>query len=399
MSINAATILGGPALVTHRGATFYSKGNIALASQDETFQLEADRFGVVEERVSEQPLSVEFEPAGEWESLAVLWPYASTLLGSLISPQSLLVSAINTTTEQLTVTAHGLATADAVMVHVETGGTLPTSTPALSQSTRYYVRVVDANTVTLHPTASDATGNLNAINFSAAGTGNFYLDRDHPLVIHTFAGIKLTLFNAAVVQMPAIRGSAVNTLIGPVRFEAFLQNGGEWSDTDARWKIESAALSDTTFDPANIKTLPLTAAWGSVAPWDNFDTAAGWNVEFPLELAPVSSDRHGVRTRRLVRVGANATARPIGIDENQILTKRLLQGATNARGRSYGVSDHLNLTASGVYIRLYGAALTRSGINYSSRELRPGELQWVAQRTFTGGAPNAMFFVGTAAPS
>jgi hypothetical protein len=398
MPVNTSTILGGPALVQFRGATFYSKGNITLASSKETFNIDTDRFGKVDERVSDESLIVEFEPAGEFENLSVLWPFAATLLGSLVSPQALLVSAINLGTEQLTIpTGNGLVTADDVLVHVETGGVLPAATPALTQTTRYFVRVIDATTVQLHPTAADATNNTNAINFTGSGTGAFYLDRDWPLVIHTYAGIKLTLYNAAVVQMPALRLSAVQTLIGAVRFEAFLRNGTDWNNAAARWVIAAAALSDTSFNPVNILTQPYTAAWGAVAPWDSFQTKEGWEVGFNLGLAPVMTDALGVVTRRLTGLDVTARATPAGIDESQLFTKLLLQDAGAVRGRSLS-GDSLNLSATGVYVRLYGAALKTAAENFSSGLERMGQLEWFATRTFAAGVPNPLFFVGTAAP-
>lgn len=397
MPVNAGQILGGPALVQYRGATFYSKGNITLTSSHQTFEIPTDRFGKVDERVSEESIRVSFEPAGEWEALSVLFPYASTLLGSLITPTSIAVSGIDTGTEQLTATAHGLTTADDVLLHVSTGGALPAATPTLSTTARYYVRVIDANTVTLHPTAADATNNTNTINFTGAGTGTLYLDRDWPLVIHTFAGVKLTLYNAAVVSMPPISLSAVKTLLGAVEFEGFLRNGKDWSDSAARWVIESAALSDTSFDPANIITQGYTAAWGASAPWDSFQTADGFEVAFNLGLAPVSVDSLGIVSRRLQSLDVTARATPVGIDESAVLSKLLLQDTGAKRGRSLS-GDNLNISGTGVYVRLYGAGLRQAPQNFSSGLGRVGSLEWFATRTFTGGAPDPLFHVGTAAP-
>lgn len=395
--INSATILGGPALVTNRGGTFYSKGNVQLTSTKATFNIESDRFGKVDERVSDEELKVSFDPVGEWEHLGVLWPYANTLLGTNIAPQSVIVSAINTTNGNLTVTAHPFTSGDDILVHVSTGGTLPTATPALTNTTQYFVLSIDANTVTLHPTQADALANTNVINFSAVGTGTFYLDRDWPLVIHTFAGIKLTLFNAAVTAMPPISMSAVKTLIGTVEFEAFLRNGKEWSNSTARWQIENVALSDTTFDPANIKTQPYVAAWGAVAPWDSFETKEGFDIAFNLGLQPVMTDSLGIVTRRISSLDVTARARPEGIDESQLLSKLVLQNTGAIRGRSLS-GDNLNISGTGVYVRLYGAALKSAPQNFSVSEERIGHLEWFATRTFAAGVPNPLFFVGTAAP-
>jgi hypothetical protein len=395
--MNTALILGGPALVQYRGQSFYAKGNIKLTSNKQTFGIEADRYGKVDERVADEELKVSFEPAGEFEALSVLYPYAATLLGSLVTPSSLLVSSINTTNEQLTVTAHGLATGDDVLVHVDTGGSLPTATPALATGTRYWVRNIDVNTVKLYSTSGDAGADTNPINFSAAGTGNFYLDRDWPLVIHTFSGTKLTLHNAAVTKMPAVSLSAVKTLFGTVEFEAFLRNGANWSDANSRYTLAPAALSDTTFDPANIKTQPYSAGWGVTAPWSAFVAKEGFEVEFNLGLEAVTADSIGIVSRRLKGLEVTCKCAPMGISEQDVLAKLLLQDTGAARGRSLSGSNLL-ISGTGVYVQLYGAALKATELNFSSGLDRLGTLEWVATRTFAAGVPNPLFYVGATTP-
>lgn len=79
-------------------------------------------------------------------------------------------SGVNTSTGVITSTAHGLTTASATKVIVYPGGTLPTGFSSLST---YYVRSASSNTITLHPTALDATNNTNIIIPSTQGTLGF----------------------------------------------------------------------------------------------------------------------------------------------------------------------------------------------------------------------------------
>jgi hypothetical protein len=76
--------------------------------------------------------------------------------------------------DELTCTAHGLtapATADAVIrAYVTTSGTLPTGLTASTDYT-YYVRVVDANTLTLHKTPAGALANTSRVSVTGAGSG------------------------------------------------------------------------------------------------------------------------------------------------------------------------------------------------------------------------------------
>lgn len=398
MPINNATILGGPALVQFRGASFYSKGNILLTNAKGTFPVETDRFGKVDERVSNEDLKVSFEPAGEFENLAVLWPYGATVLGALIAPASQAVVSIDTATDIITLTGHGYTTEDQICVHMSTGGTLPAATPTLTTVLQLFVRNVSANTVTLHDTAAHATANTNLVNFSDSGTGTLYLDKDFPLVIWTFSGVKLTLYNAAVTKMPSMNLSAVKTIIGGVEFSAFTRNGYAITTAASKWAIANAALSDTTFAPASVLTQAYTAAWGS-APWDSFQTKDGFVVDFNLGLRAVETDADGVRTMQLTSLDVTAKATPAGIDESQLLTKLLLQDTGSGRGRSLS-GDNLLLSGAGanVFVQLYGAALKQSNMNFSSGLERMGELTWFATRTFSAGVPNPLFYVGAVTP-
>lgn len=394
MPVNAATILGGPALVQYRGASFYTKNDIKLISRKETFDIVVDRFGPSDKRVSEEELRVEFDPAGEWEALSVLFRYADMLNGQLITPDSLEIEAVETTDDELTITGHGVATGTRVLFHAATGGSLP---GGLSTLVAKYARAVDADTITLHDSAADAAANTAKVNLTSAGSGTSYVDVDHPLVIHTFAGTKLTLFNAALVQMPNLTLSTVQTLHGTVAFEAFLSNGAEWSSATARWSIEQTPLSDTTFDPANILTVPYTGAWGVSAPWSSFDTKEGFQVEFGLMLEPVMTDRLGIVSRRFVSLTVTVTAQPLGMNEQDVLAKLLLQNTGSKRGRSLSGDDLViaGANAGEPEVTIYGAALLEGPQSFGSGTERVGALQWQATRTFTAGSPDPLFAVGT----
>jgi len=70
-----------------------------------------------------------------------------------------------------TTTLHRLVTGDPVGL-ANFGGGLPIG---LTTTDYYYVRVLTANTVTLHPTATDATNNTNIVNITTTGTGTHYM--------------------------------------------------------------------------------------------------------------------------------------------------------------------------------------------------------------------------------
>lgn len=84
MPIARTSILRGPAIVTYDSQSFYSKSDILLELGVETFDIDASAFGKVDERVIERVARVRFTPAGEWEALAVLWPYGATTIGASV---------------------------------------------------------------------------------------------------------------------------------------------------------------------------------------------------------------------------------------------------------------------------------------------------------------------------
>lgn len=79
----------------------------------------------------------------------------------------------STTSNTLTCVAHGRATCDPVTI-ANSGGELP---DGLTAGTIYYVRVVDANTLTLHRSGTLAKNNpSNKVNITSKGTGTHLLE-------------------------------------------------------------------------------------------------------------------------------------------------------------------------------------------------------------------------------
>ncbi len=79
-----SSILRGPAVVTFNGATLYSKGDITLTMELQTFNVDTAIHGKVDERVSDRVTRISFTPDGQFESQSVIWPYASMSLGASV---------------------------------------------------------------------------------------------------------------------------------------------------------------------------------------------------------------------------------------------------------------------------------------------------------------------------
>jgi hypothetical protein len=382
-------IIGGPAIITYRGATLRSKGDITLETQLETFAVNTSLLEQVDERVSQHPITIRFVPDGEWSNLGVLFPYQNTFFGDFVTPVRTLGSI---TDSAASAPNHNLTSGDAVVPRVY-GGTIMTG---LTAGVTYYVYAVSPDALKFMVARADAVAGTNAIAISA-GTGITKIAVNNPLTIQTVAGRLLTFYNCAVTQMPGIVGSSVQTLLDEVTFEAFLADQQDWVDSNSLFQDEASPWpGDTSFDPDNILTAPIVAVWGGTAPWNSISTKNGWRVNFEMTLEPIEVDNVGLVTRRFSGLVVTARAIPVGITESDLMTAIKLQGSGAARGRSLGATGtNLDLSASGFFLRLYQAALRGGPQMFSSRTDRVGELTWVATRSFSSGIAYPLFYVGT----
>ena len=79
---------------------------------------------------------------------------------------------INTTTNQFINNTHGFSTGDA-LVYTTTGAAIP----GLRNGGLYYGRAVSSTSLSLHPTAADATANTNIVNLGSLSSGSYILTK------------------------------------------------------------------------------------------------------------------------------------------------------------------------------------------------------------------------------
>lgn len=290
-----SSILRGPAVVRYDGATFWTKADIKVTINLESFEVDSSAYGVLDRRTTQRRAEVSFEPVGEYESLTVLFPYGSMTIGTSI-----------------------------------------------------------------------------------------FTSTDKPLEIHTLDGKKLTFKAAALTKVPDIVASATKTRFGECTFTCIGSDNTAWTTTDSLLAITSVAFSDTSLDPVNIKTEPVTAAWGGSAPWNNFQTAEGFVVSHDLSFTNIEIDTDGLVDMMLSKISVRAKARPVGITESDLISALKVQGAGNPRGKSLSGADLVITPTTGV-ITVKGAALDTGGYEFGGAALRIGELQWVATRTLSAG--------------
>ena len=392
---SGATIIGGPCLITYRGATLRSKGDVRLNLALDLFNVETSLLGVVDKRVREHPCVLGFEPDGEWSNLGILWPYGNYPIGTYITPQ-LVFGAIAANQVNIGSTAT-LISGDAAVVQVQGSGTITTG---LVAGTLYYVHVQSATNISLHTTYANAVAGTNPIAITA-GSGNTMAMVNNPITIQSQdnQGQLWTFFNAAVSRMPRISLSSVKTPVGPVEFNAYLADGQDWSGASSLYSVVSNPWpGDTSFNPNNILTGEVTSQWGRgvAAPWSSFDTKAGWEIDFPMELTRVEADNVGLITHKLSNIDVTARSTPLGVLVGDVLTLMYLQGANASRGRSLDLLGNdllISSVAGNLGVKLTAAGLRGGPFLWSNKLDRVGELEWIATRSFGPTGANPLFVV------
>ena len=384
--MNLAKLLEGPAVVTHRGVSFHSRGGAVLTPEAATFPIETDAYGPIGQRGAGNSILLNLTPVGVWtdDVLDVLYRWRAAVTGTLVTPRYD-ITAISTVTDVVT-----LLGTDAPRPGCPIRWAAETTKPAaITLATTYFWgasgKIYDTEA---HALTDDGTGK---IDFADDGDGDQYIIEQEPLIIHTYQNRKITFWNGAVVAMPAIGFSTQQTLLGPVTFEAFRKNDAAWADVNSLFTVEKALLVDTPPSEADIPTQEYSWGWGA-APFDVFSLRGVGALVPQMTLSELISDRRGVCGRKIQSVSATASGAPDGFSESQLLDILQMQGGTVGRGKSRVRAD-LTIAGTGVYASLYNAAATALPQTFSPTDPRAGELAWVGART----PGEAAFYVGTVA--
>lgn len=391
--INPALIIGGPAVIVGRGVTIWSRDNIVVEPRLTTFAVESSALGELETREDAVSIGIRFAPVGALADFAAYYPYASRRVGEL-AHLTRTMGTIDTTDDEITITAHGFR--DGHGARVASFGTLPAG---LVAATKYYVHRVDADTISLHLTEAAAIAGTSAVDITDAGTGTHRVIEEEPITIWSInEGRGYTFHNHIVEEQPELTLAGNAPAFGSIGLQCFRRHAVAATDAAAIWTAITSAPTYAALDPDDIVTQPYTAAWGAVAPWASFGTREGFRATFPVGMEDVPDDVAGVLTRRITSRGAEVRARPRGVTEADVRAKMLLQGTGAGRGRSI-TGDNLNISATGLYLRLYAASLSAGPENYDRAEDRIGELVWRANQHVTGGVADPLFYLGTVSPT
>ena len=230
---------------------------------------------------------------------------------------------------------------------------------------------------------------------TAVGT-SIFTAADKALEIFGRDNRKITIPAAAVTKMPSIRLGVSQTIIGDVTFTGVCKNSTDPTTAGAYYTEASVTYpGDTGFAVSDILTKAYTSVWGASAPWSSFLTENGWSIDFNLSLAPQKVDGIGTIDMTFSQLEVTAKCIPVGPTASDILTK---VAGTAGLGASIATADPLNISATGVYVRLYRAALAESGLTFGNTAKRIGQTEFIATRSVTTGAADPLFFVGTTSP-
>ncbi len=373
--MNLAKLLEGPALITHRGVSFHSRGGAVLTPNAENFPIDSDAYGQLDQRAQENSIQLALTPVGVWtqEVLDVLYRWRRPVIGQLVTPRYDIAS-VDKDANEITILVSPVMPRKGCPVKASSFGTLP---DPLAEDTTYFIGIPDEEgepeVLTLHTSEADALAGSNAIDLTDVGTGDHVFIEQEPLIIHTYQNRRIRFWNAAIVGMPPINFSTQATLFGGVTLEAFRLNNQEWQDDNSLFTVDKAVLVDSPPDKAQIPTQEYALNWGA---WANFQTRGPLTLTPQLNTTEISTDQRGLLSRKVSGVTASASGAPAGFSESELLAALQMQGGSIARGKSRAGAD-LFISGTGVYARLPGAAARTLPQNFSAADPRAGDLEWV----------------------
>jgi hypothetical protein len=293
--MDLAKLVGGSGIIKYRGMELESKEGINIVTELESEEIAIDGISQAADlRVSIQKINITLVPSGKWINPDRLFPYLTMPSGRYVLP--VLRATVNTTTDAITAGKHGFYNGDRVMLGTRSGGTLPTSSPQVNETAWYYVRVLTADTFTLHTTRANALAGTSPINFSAAGTDVMVVGQ-FDLEIIGEDGERITFHAAAITAQPNLMLTRMETPFDEVEFTAYLRNGKRTTDADAFYTIDSPGWTGWTADVADIPTQSPWVAWANQIVAADIDTTGN----------TIESIGHGLTTGNVVYIGTTGT--------------------------------------------------------------------------------------------
>lgn len=236
------------------------------------------------------------------------------------------------------------------------------------------------------------------------GTSLLGIGSDLPFVASANDGEVHTIASAAITKLPDIFLSAKKTLLGSMTFKGYRILGSNWTTASSLYTVTTGgSVVDATFAPSKIVVQPYTAVWGSIAGFTTVDTEEGWTISFNIHTKEIETDTAGTLDVRFQGIEIMAKCVPVGPTSANVLQAANIQGlsGTNGMNRGYSlnndgsggvVADLVITGADGVTaVTVKAANIKGAGYEFGATKLREGEIGFVATRTFSAGAQQAIF--------
>jgi hypothetical protein len=225
-------------------------------------------------------------------------------------------------------------------------------------------------------------------------------DTDKQLIVWFKDGSRYTFRNAGWPKPPGLVFRTTETLFKQLSWTCRIADEADPTDPDAYFIRDTAAFSDSSFSSSDVLTQRYRLSWGGDAPWNNFFTQAGVELDFNTALSPIPVDGFGVIDEQLADFSATAKFRPIGIADQYIDERLAFQNDANAAiGSSLNArGEDLILDGSGLYVIIRGAAATKQTREAGMQKIRTGDMEVMATRTFNAGVALPLVYIGASEP-
>jgi hypothetical protein len=387
--MNLATLLEGPCNVTHRGQVFHFRGGLRLTPIRSIFKIETDTYGPIALRALDRSIVLSGTPVGVWTALqlAVTHRWTNPQIGSLVTPRYD-ISSVTAATDVIVLVGSAQPRAGCpVRVIAFPGATIPAG--IVTATTYFWNTGGKLYDTEAHAITGGATGLLD---ITDAGTGDLAIIEQESIQIDALtANRRITFWNGAVIGMPALGLSAVQSALGALTFAVFPKEGSAWGDANNLYTITKVALTDTPPTAAEIPSQEYSAAFGA-APWDSFKSRGPIVITPSLRTEPIVTDGLGLVGMKIAGIDVSATLQPEGRSEAQMLDLLGLQAGA-VRGADAKRAD-LAISGTGVFVTLYNGAARELPQTFDSTSPRAGELAIDGVRTPGSNA----FYVGVTAP-
>lgn len=203
---------------------------------------------------------------------------------------------------------------------------------------------------------------------------------------------KLTVYNCAVTQMPSLTLGAGVTAFGEVEITGLVKNSAE-PDLQASYYAyaESTNTYSTDFDPTKVKSGEYQATYLGYT----HTAVEPFNVEFNLELAPVTIDAIGTVDMRLQEVGWTATWSPVHGSIPTYILQYLTQ-SVNMGGSLYQTNISIAGPTGQVSFTADLATLVSSDMAWGTDVNLSGPLTVQGTRDINSGALDPICAIGIA---